>query len=127
MLWLGELTYASSIASAKVAILSLYWRIFQYTNIRIPIQALLVAATLWFIVRTSLTIFQCFPVEDFWNESNPDANCHIDVPDFSLGSVLVHCLMDVTIFILPMIPVSSMHLSLASKLAVIGMFSSGVM
>lgn len=127
LLWIGGLAYASTIATAKVAILSLYWRIFQYTSIRVPIRVLLVASILWFIIRTFLLIFQCFPVQDLWNKGTGEADCHINQSKFFFGSILVHCLMDITILILPMIPVLKMHLSLAYKVAIIAIFSSGIM
>lgn len=126
LLWIGSLTYASSIASSKISFLCFYWRLFQFTSIRIPIQILLVTSVVWIIVRTFLTIFQCVPVEAIWDQRDCDSHRRINQSDFFFGSVLVHCLMDVMILVLPIFPVSQMHLSRSKKLGVVGLFSSGV-
>ncbi|CAH0040318.1 unnamed protein product [Clonostachys rhizophaga] len=59
LVWVNELMYASTIAFSKLSFLSLYWRIFKLTVIRIPIHLLLVACSTWFIIRTFGILFQC--------------------------------------------------------------------
>lgn len=124
-MWIGSLSYASSIAASKISFLTFYWRIFQFTMIRIPIQILLVVTALWIIIRTCLTILQCLPVEYIWNKSM-DGSCAIDQSMFFFSSVLVHCILDLIILILPMFPIFNMHLTRSKKLGVVGLFSSGI-
>ncbi|KAM5344331.1 hypothetical protein ACJ41O_012868 [Fusarium nematophilum] len=127
LLWSSELCYACSIASAKLAILTFYWRVFRYTSIRIAIQVLLVTATIWITIRTFMVIFHCVPVQAYWDKTIKGARCPINESKFFFGTVLTHCLMDAIILILPIIEVMKMHLRFSQKLAVIGLFTSGTM
>ena len=71
LLYFAELSYAFSLAFSKLAILSFYWRMFKLSNIKIPIQVLVLASIVWLILRvrghesqyraSDLTIDQDFP------------------------------------------------------------------
>ncbi|KAL2202612.1 hypothetical protein CC79DRAFT_1337298 [Sarocladium strictum] len=124
-MWIGSLSYASSIAASKISFLTFYWRIFQFTMIRVPIQFLLVVTVLWIVIRTCLTILQCLPVEYIWNKEI-DGKCAIDQSMFFFSSVLVHCILDIVILVLPVFPIFKMHLTRSKKLGVVGLFSSGI-
>ena len=125
VLWIGSLTYASSIAASKISFLFFYWRLFKFTSIRSPIQVLLVTAAAWFIVRTPMTIFQCLPVKANWDKTVSGAHCPIDQSRFFFSSVLVHCVMDVIILALPLFPIARMRLSRSKKMGVVALFSAG--
>lgn len=125
-MWLEELFYTISLGFSKFSILSFYWRIFQHTSIRIPIQILLVAVTIWVLVKGGLTIFQCHPVRYAWDKS-VDGRCSLNMSAFFFGTIICHCVMDIIILLLPVFPVAKMHLSLGKKLAVTTIFHSGVM
>ena len=51
LLFIAELFYAFGLFFAKVSILSLYWRMFHVTNIRLPIQILFGCSFVWIIFR----------------------------------------------------------------------------
>jgi hypothetical protein len=51
VLFVAELFYAFGLFFAKVSILSLYWRMFRVTNIRLPIQILFGCSITWIIFR----------------------------------------------------------------------------
>jgi hypothetical protein len=53
LLFIAELFYAFGLFFAKVSILSLYWRMFKLTNIRLPIQILFGCALIWITFRVS--------------------------------------------------------------------------
>jgi hypothetical protein len=126
-MWISELFYANSIAATKFAALLFYAKMFRFTSIRIPIYVLLATVTVWLILRTFLVIFQCVPVEAIWDKTIPNPTCNIDTAKFFFGTVLTHCLMDITIVLLPAFPVSKMQLPQAQKYAVIGLFACGIM
>jgi hypothetical protein len=126
MLWLNELTYAASLAFSKLSILSFYWRIFKHTVIRFPIRFLLVAVIIWLLLRTFMVIFQCFPPRYIWDKTI-DGHCMVDMKTFFLSTILTHCLLDVIILVLPVIPVFQMHLSWKSKVGVVLLFAAGTM
>lgn len=54
ILWNLELFYAFSLASAKLAILAFYWRMFKLSNIKIPIKILAACTIIWLILRVCL-------------------------------------------------------------------------
>lgn len=126
LLWFEELFYTLSLGFSKLSILSFYWRIFQHTSIRIPIQLLLVAATLWMLIKAAMTIFQCWPVRHAWNKAI-NGHCGLNMSTFFFGTIICHVAMDVIILLLPILPVARMHMSLGKKLAVTTIFHSGVM
>ncbi|KAI8652623.1 hypothetical protein NCS57_01326900 [Fusarium keratoplasticum] len=126
LLWITELLYAASIAASKLAILSFYWRIFRYTSIRIPILVLIAAVSIWFTIRTFMVIFHCAPVQAYWNKTITHARCLVNPSTFFFCTILIHCLMDCIILVLPVIEVAKMHLPWSKKLAVVGLFTSGI-
>lgn len=121
-----EYLYAFSIASTKFTILTLYWRLFKLSSIRIPIQIMFVISVMWIILRTFMVSFQCLPTRYFWDKSI-SGHCAINEPKFFFGTILAHCVMDIIILALPIIEVSKLHLRLSQKLAVIGLFLVGFM
>ncbi|KAJ4249751.1 hypothetical protein NW762_012092 [Fusarium torreyae] len=121
-----EYCYTFSIASSKFTILLLYWRLFEHSKIRLPIQIMLAVTTLWTLLRIFMVSLQCIPLTFFWDKS-VDGYCGIDASKFFFGTVLTHFAMDVVILILPMIEVGSLRLRLGQKLAVIGLFLIGAL
>ncbi|KAH6886981.1 hypothetical protein B0T10DRAFT_461443 [Thelonectria olida] len=125
--FLNSLAYALSIASSKLAILFLYWRIFSISTIRIPIQIMIVLSVMWIILRTFMVIFRCIPVQAYWDKTIPHAACRIKDTEFFFGTVLTHMLMDVAILVLPIFEVFRLRLRLGQKLAIAALFIVGAM
>ncbi|CAH0045084.1 unnamed protein product [Clonostachys solani] len=125
LLWIIELTYAASIASSKFSVLCFFWNIFNRSSIRWPIIILFLTSSLWVIVRTFIVIFQCTPVPYIWDKSIPGGRCPIDISKFFFGTVLLHCIMDAVIVMLPIFPVLKMQLSQKRKAAILALFASG--
>ncbi|UPK97505.1 hypothetical protein LCI18_008440 [Fusarium solani-melongenae] len=119
-----EYCYAFSIASSKFTILSLYWRLFKHSSIRLPIQIMLTASLAWILLRIFMVSLQCIPLKYFWDKSI-DGRCGIDESQFFFGTVLTHFVMDIIILILPVVEVGKLHLRLGQKLAVICLFLIG--
>lgn len=127
LLWVTELLYAGSIAASKLAILSFYWRVFRYTSIRIPILVLIAAVFIWFTIRTFMVIFHRVPVQAYWDKTITRGRCLVNASTFFFCTILMRCLMDCIIFVLSVIEVAKMHLPWSKKLAVVGLFTSGIM
>ncbi|CAH0040798.1 unnamed protein product [Clonostachys rhizophaga] len=125
LLWIIELTYAASIASSKFSVLCFFWNIFNRSSIRWPIIILFLTSFLWVIVRTFIVIFQCTPVPYIWDKSIQGGRCPIDISKFFFGTVLLHCVMDTVIVMLPIFPVLKMQLSQKRKAAILALFASG--
>ncbi|KAF2638689.1 hypothetical protein P280DRAFT_508923 [Massarina eburnea CBS 473.64] len=125
ILWVEELLYAFSIASAKLAILGFYWRMFKTSKIRMPIQILAACTVLWLILRTFIAIFHCVPVQKFW-QVRLKGHCSIDDRQFFVGSILAHLVIDVAILALPVIEVRKLKMPLPQRLGIMGMFGFGI-
>ncbi|UKZ74788.1 hypothetical protein TrVFT333_002458 [Trichoderma virens FT-333] len=124
LLFIAELFYAFGLFLAKVSILSLYWRMFSVTNIRLPIQILFACSLVWIIFRTFMGIFHCVPVEAFW-DSNAGGYCAIEDKKFFFGTTLVHAVIDIAILILPMWQISQLQLPMLQKGGIMVMFTFG--
>jgi len=125
--FLNSLCYASSIACSKIAILSLYWRLFSISSIRIPILVMLVMVVIWIILRTFMLTFRCVPVQSLWDYSITDKVCNLDSGQFFLGTITTHFIMDLAILVLPIIEVARLTLPKGQKLAIAALFLLGAM
>lgn len=127
ILFYSEFIYAFSIAFSQLTILSLYWRLFHLSGLRIPILILIGTSVVWLLVRFFMTIFQCQPVQAFWDNSIPGGKCAINEATFFFATVLTHVVLDCVILVLPAIQVGRMHLPFGQKIAVIGLFMCGIL
>ncbi|KAH7305176.1 hypothetical protein B0I35DRAFT_516405 [Stachybotrys elegans] len=125
VLFIAELFYAFGLFFAKVSILSLYWRMFHVTNIRLPIQILFGCAIVWIIFRIFMGIFHCVPVEAFW-DSSAGGYCAIEDKKFFFGTTLVHAAIDIAILILPMWQIAQLQLPILQKGGIMIMFAFGI-
>ncbi|KAF7522649.1 hypothetical protein G7054_g12077 [Neopestalotiopsis clavispora] len=125
MLYIAEIIYAFGLYFAKMSVLLFYWRLFNVTNLRYPMIALMAMSTIWIIIRTFMAIFHCVPVRAFWDLTIVDARCDIDDKKFFFGSVLVHLLIDVMILSLPVFQIGKLQLRKMQKIGIIAMFTFG--
>ncbi|KAJ3542911.1 hypothetical protein NM208_g3859 [Fusarium decemcellulare] len=128
-LWCSSMTYTFAIAFCKFAILTFYWRLFKYSDIRVPIQVISVLTVCWFVLRLFMVTLQCIPTSAFWNESieGKAEKCHVKESTFFFSTVLTHVLLDCAILALPAIEVGKLHLPKGQKIAVIALFMFGAM
>ena len=146
-LFTGEILYATVLCLVKFSILAFYWRLFN-TSIRLPIYILGAVTAAWWIAIVSIerhhvyssmqsestwltpnfqiivTIFQCFPVSQFWERTDPSA-CQVDVYAFFLGNAVPNILTDAAIIALPVPYIWSLHRSTSQKIALCGTFALG--
>ncbi|KAI0175161.1 hypothetical protein BJ166DRAFT_621521 [Pestalotiopsis sp. NC0098] len=125
LLYIAELFYAFALFFGKMSILCFYWRLFSVTDIKIPIQVLMVLSILWIIIRTFLGIFHCSPVQAFWLDI-PGSYCAINDKQFFFGSILAHVCLDIAILALPIIQVRKLHLPKLQRIGIIAMFMFGI-
>ncbi|KAM0244670.1 hypothetical protein ACHAP5_006013 [Fusarium lateritium] len=126
-MWTTSLTYTFAIAFSKFAVLAFYWRLFQFSDIRIPIQILSCVTVSWFLLRLFMVTLQCLPITVMWEgtQEEKDAKCHIRESTFFFSTVLTHVLIDCAILILPAIEVGKLHLPKGQKFAVVALFAFG--
>ncbi|RDW60639.1 hypothetical protein BP6252_12022 [Coleophoma cylindrospora] len=123
-LFIQELTYTTIIAIVKYSILAFYWRIFRVPSIRLPIQILAGIVTCWAIALWLVTIFQCTPVQGFW-DLTIESNCTVNVTSFFFGNSIPNIFTDVALMILPTPYIWGLQLVRAQKIALISIFTLG--
>ncbi|KAF5011459.1 hypothetical protein FDECE_2424 [Fusarium decemcellulare] len=124
LLFIAELFYAFALFFAKASILSLYWRMFRVTNIRLPIQILFGCSLVWITFRLFMGIFHCVPVQAFW-DSTAGGYCAIEDKKFFFGTTLVHAVIDIAILILPMVQIGKLQLPPMQKFGIMLLFTFG--
>ncbi|KAI1370590.1 hypothetical protein F4677DRAFT_465074 [Hypoxylon crocopeplum] len=123
-LFTAELTYTGVIVFVKFSILTLYWRIFNKTNIKLPISILAVTVLMWGIAVFLLTLLQCIPTRGFWNKT-VEASCDVDSQKFLFAISIPNILIDVTLLTLPIPYVIRLNVSKSQKRAIVSMFLLG--
>ncbi|KAH7143571.1 hypothetical protein EDB81DRAFT_690139 [Dactylonectria macrodidyma] len=124
LLFIAELIYAFALFFAKMSILSLYWRMFRVTNIRLPIQILFGCSLVWITFRIFMGIFHCVPVQAFW-DSSAGGKCEIEDKKFFFGTTLVHAVIDIALLILPIMQIGKLQLPFLQKFGILIMFMFG--
>ncbi|KAI1633625.1 hypothetical protein F4809DRAFT_652463 [Biscogniauxia mediterranea] len=125
-LYVGELIYGFTLFFAKVSVLCLYWRLFKVSSIALPIQILLGCTILWIILRTFIGIFQCTPVQYFWDTSIPGGYCAIDDRLFFIGNISVHIVTDIAVLYLPIFQLQKLNLPMIPRPGIVIIFMFGV-
>ncbi|KAH7243862.1 hypothetical protein B0J15DRAFT_537782 [Fusarium solani] len=127
MLFCSEISYSFSIVLSQLTILMFYWKVFKFSSIRIPIQILLGASIVWLIMRVCITIFQCVPIQAFWDISSKGSKCTVHESAFSFATVLTHAVLDVLILVLPAVQIGKLRLRYGQKISIIALFMVGVL
>ncbi|EGD98237.1 integral membrane protein [Trichophyton tonsurans CBS 112818] len=123
-LFVIEILYTLSICFTKYSILLFYWRIFNATSIRIPIYLITGLVTGWGIGVIGTTIFQCLPIQGFWDKTIP-AVCGVDVNSFFIGNAVPNIVTDWALLLLPLPYIWRLHRNTVQKLAIYATFLLG--
>ncbi|KAF2231452.1 hypothetical protein EV356DRAFT_290277 [Viridothelium virens] len=122
--------YFTAIAAVKASLLTLYYRIFKYSAIRIPIWILAAIVACWYIAATLVGIFECNPVSGFWERYNPTnpttPRCSIDQNAYYDGNAIPNIITDAAILVLPLPFIWTLKLRRTQKVALTGIFALGL-
>ncbi|KAI0867335.1 hypothetical protein GGS24DRAFT_515889 [Hypoxylon argillaceum] len=117
----------------KLSILAFYKRVFTL-NIpwfRYSIYSCVIYTTSWFIAVLFSVIFQCTPVDFFWNQYNPHLNprpegsCYLNSPALVISSSALNSVGDIGILILPVIMIGQLQLPRPKRIALGLIFATG--
>ncbi|KAI3400117.1 hypothetical protein diail_4348 [Diaporthe ilicicola] len=124
LLYAGQIIYATSIMTAKLSILALYWRLFPTTFMKRSCITLAVLTTMWWIAGVLVDIFQCTPVGKAFGPSIPTEGC-ISQDAYCFGMIIPNILIDMVILCLPTFEVSKLHLPRSQRFALASVFLLG--
>ncbi|KAH9866809.1 hypothetical protein J1614_008502 [Plenodomus biglobosus] len=120
-----EILMGCIITAAKLSILSFYYPIFAvYPRISKVIYATAAACIVWFIIVTFVFIFQCRPVNAYWNMLGQPPACH-ESSKLVLGYELTNFFLDVIILCIPIKPIKDLQLPTWKKATTLGIFMLG--
>ncbi|KAI1342845.1 hypothetical protein F5Y15DRAFT_371183 [Xylariaceae sp. FL0016] len=123
-LFAGSLTYAWTIAFIKFTVISFYWKLFSVTA-QLPLGILVFTVFAWLVGMFFMAVFSCKPVRAQWDITIDDAQC-IDQNAFYLGGSLPNVVVDFIIVFIPMPYVWRLHLSVAKRAVLVGIFALGL-
>ncbi|KAI1740711.1 hypothetical protein F4680DRAFT_417575 [Xylaria scruposa] len=123
--YMAEILFGVGLTSIKLSILWFYYLLFSINPILKPIiRATAAICVLWFVVATLVIIFQCKPIQAYWEQLDSPVFC-LESPRVLLGYELSNLFVDVAILCIPTGTVSQLQLPLSKKLPVIGIFLLG--
>lgn len=120
----SQLAFAVSITAAKLSILYLYHRLFRthrFTVIGIVLALFLVS---WGIAFPLTVVFNCKPVNYFWDKSIPGGHC-IDGRAMSYTLAAVSTSTDVVVWALPIPWLWGLQMGYGKRLGIIATFALG--
>lgn len=117
--------YNFALASTKLAILSLYYRIFSIVTFRHIIIGSAVFILLWMCAMEIVLWLSCIPISEFWN-AEFSSSC-INTAAFSYSTCAINILTDVWVFLLPIPTILGLHMTQRKKLELAIIFSIGLL
>lgn len=120
-----EILMGCVITSAKLSILWFYQSIFIVrATVTKVIYGTAAACVVWFIIVTFIFIFQCSPVNAYWELYAQAPACHASQP-LVLGYELTNFFLDIVILCIPIKPIQGLQLSPLKKATTMGIFLLG--
>ncbi|KAI0190869.1 hypothetical protein F4808DRAFT_399171 [Astrocystis sublimbata] len=118
----------------KLSILAFYRRVFtlNITWFRYSVYACFIYITGWFVGTLFGVIFQCAPVDFFWNQYNfalspmPTGSCSANSSALVIGSSALNSIGDIVILGLPVIMIGQLQLPQSKKVALALVFATGI-
>ncbi|KAB8077317.1 integral membrane protein [Aspergillus leporis] len=124
--WMIQKFWAPSMAFVKISIIVFLQRILgTITSFRVVSNCLIIFIALWAVVALLVNIFQCNPVQFYYDKTLKDGHCMHGQTKFfqAMGSIAL--VEDVTILLLPVPIVWRLKITTRQKIAVTIVFSLG--
>ena len=113
----------STVATAKLSILSLYRRLFSTHFFQLASLIVGVFVIIYWIISVLGFIFLCIPIQAAWQKT-PGSKC-VDDGAFFLGLELLNCVLDLTMLWLALKVVRGLQLQLKQKIGLAMIFMLG--
>lgn len=125
-----EILFGVVLTIVKLSILWFYWKVFATNsghniNKRI-IQAAAILCVIWFIIVTFIVVFQCHPIDAYWNQLAQPPNC-MNTPRLLLGYEISNLFLDVFILCIPLPIVWKLNLQTSKRTGLVGIFLLGAL
>lgn len=111
-----ELAWVSSLPVTKIGILLFYWRIFTTRRFRMQAYAVGAFVVLCFLCAIFPFLFQCIPIESFWEHGIPHRCLNRNA--FYIATGILNLVSDITILTLPISAVAGLKMSRRGKIGI---------
>ncbi|KAL3474063.1 hypothetical protein BJX99DRAFT_271916 [Aspergillus californicus] len=116
--------YDFAIASTKLSVLALYYRIFPKRAFRRVVILTAVFVLLWLATMSFVLGFMCRPIQRFWDVS-VQGHC-LNLVAFSYFTNITNLVTDLWIFVLPLPIILQLHVSRNKKIGLSFLFCIGL-
>jgi hypothetical protein len=118
--------YGIALGLIKTSICLFYNRIFDFRKFHIASRIVIAIVFAWTSAVIIYAFVTCRPLAFFWNPTIPGGSCISNpvIPYIILGALDV--VVDIAILVLPLPMIWKLHVSLADKFALFGIFGAGV-
>ncbi|KAI0873870.1 hypothetical protein GGS24DRAFT_501340 [Hypoxylon argillaceum] len=118
--------YDFAIASTKLSILALYYRIFMASKMRIFILITAGFVLAWLIEMEVVLGLGCQPIEGWWDASVAITAKCVDKVAFTYSTNVLNLIFDLWIFAMPIPVIMRLNVSRAKRIALCCLFSIGL-
>lgn len=126
--FVNEVIYFTAVPLAKLALLFFYRRIFPGTGVRRLLGVTIAFNLLYGIAFSSVSIFQCTPMNYFWLRWDGLHKGHcVDINAFSWSNAIISIVLDLWMLAIPLWQLRRLTLSRKTKLGVGLMFAAGTL
>ncbi|KAI0380417.1 hypothetical protein F5Y04DRAFT_97913 [Hypomontagnella monticulosa] len=118
--------YDVAIASTKLSILALYYRIFAAEKFRIVVMATAVFVCMWLVAMEVVLGLGCRPVQGWWDGTVAATAACVDKVAFTYSTNITNLVTDLWIFIMPIPIILKLQASRNKKIGLCFLFSIGL-
>lgn len=123
VLYADMIVYTATVLIVKLCAILFYARVFPARNFRRWLWVVAAVVVAWFIGAAGAVIFQCKPIEGFWDHSlHPTC---LDFTTLLLGQAVPNIVTDFVLLALPVSSLYHLHLAKAKRVALIIIFILG--
>jgi hypothetical protein len=122
----AQIMYKVVITINKISFLCLYLRIFIQPTFRRICYGGIIFLVCWGLAYILVTIFQCIPVDAFWDHTITNKTC-VNSEAQWLSYAVISIISDFSILALPMFPIYKLKLPRGDKIALAAIFSLGAL
>ncbi|KAI1466976.1 uncharacterized protein F4812DRAFT_72321 [Daldinia caldariorum] len=118
--------YDFAIASTKLSVLALYYRIFAATKFRVIVTITAVCVMIWLVLMEIILGLGCQPVQGWWNSAAAATATCVDKLAFTYSTNIINLIFDIWIFTMPIPIILRLQASKEKKIGLCFLFSIGL-
>ncbi|KAK7526035.1 uncharacterized protein IWZ02DRAFT_206505 [Phyllosticta citriasiana] len=123
--YISVIFYNNALGLVKISILVQYMEIFLASSVHIACVIGLIWMVCFTIETTTISIFDCWPVQYFWDKSVPFGSC-VDFETMWFCHAALNIVSDIYLIVLPLPSVIRLRLPLRQRLALVFAISLGI-